>query len=229
MSGNTTKRRLGETQTWAIAVGRPGGMLRDSDGWKLTVHVRLMHALVNDAFERNGLSQTDVTDAGAELANALVDVQSELHYRHRQDASAWYARERLLSMLEGFLGPRGMADLRLPQRLPWAFGVAMVRNTISYRVIGPSPFGDRYLEWRGPQGTRKSRLQPFRFRRSRSRLAPVGQTWLRAERDSPQRPISCRARSPRETFHRPAGRDPRCMVAGRCDGPGAALTRSRIG
>ena len=128
-----------------------------------------MHALVNDAFERNGLSQADVTDAGAELANALVDVQSELHYRHRQDASAWYARERLLSMLEGFLGPRGMADLRLPHRLPWAFGVAMVRNTISYRVIGPSPFGDRYLEWRG----RKARERAV-FRHFGSDAAEVG-------------------------------------------------------
>ncbi|GAB91177.1 oxygenase MpaB family protein [Gordonia rhizosphera] len=228
LSGNTTMRRLGETQTWAIAVGRPGGMLRDGEGWKLTVHVRLMHALVNEAFERNGrwdssewglpinqtdlastlnlfsgalmmgvralgvpiskddsralmhlwkyagwligvdedwlfdderdqhqlsyailLSQSDVTDAGAQLAGALVDVQSDLHYKFAHDASARYTRERLLSMLEGFLGPHGMRDLLLPRRLPWAFGIAWARNTISYRLIGPTWAGERYLEWRG--------------------------------------------------------------------------------
>ncbi|MEE3852050.1 oxygenase MpaB family protein [Gordonia sp. LSe1-13] len=228
LSGGTTKRRLGETQTWAIAVGRPGGMARHAEGWKLSVHVRLMHALVNEAFERNGrwdssewglpinqtdlastlnlfsgalmmgvralgvpiskddsralmhlwkyvgwlmgvdddwlfdherdqhqlsyailLSQTDVTDAGAQLAGALVDVQDDLHYRLAHGPASRYTRERLLSMLEGFLGVHGMRDLQLPQRPPWAFGLAWVRNTISYQVIGRTPIGGRYLEWRG--------------------------------------------------------------------------------
>ncbi|OPX13860.1 oxygenase MpaB family protein [Gordonia sp. i37] len=228
LARSSATRRLGETQTWAIAVGAPGGMARDGDGWKLTVHVRLMHALVNEAFEKNGrwdatqwglpinqtdlastlnlfsgalmmgvrslgvpvdaeqsraimhlwkyvgwligvdedwlfdherdqhqlsyailLCQTGVTDAGGELSRALVDAQSELHYRHTPDLAARYTRERLLSMLEGFLGPRGMRDLLLPQRLPWAFGAAWVRNTVGHRVLGRTPVADRYLEWRG--------------------------------------------------------------------------------
>lgn len=54
LTGSTAQRRLGETQTWVDAVSAPGGMRRDGEGWRLTVHVRAMHALVNDRFERNG-------------------------------------------------------------------------------------------------------------------------------------------------------------------------------
>lgn len=240
LSGSTTKRRLGETQTWAIAVGREGGMDRHGEGWKLTVHVRLMHALVNASFERNGrwdstqwglpinqsdlastlnlfsgalmmgvralgvpisredsrammhlwkyvgwligvdddwlfdderdqhqlsyailLSQADVSVAGPQLAGALVDVQRDLHYRHLPAVSATYTRERLLSMLEGFLGTRGMRDLELPHRVPWAFGTAWVRNTISYRLIGRTPVGGRYLEWCGRRARDRARFRHF--------------------------------------------------------------------
>ncbi|MYR07332.1 DUF2236 domain-containing protein [Gordonia sp. SID5947] len=253
LSGNSTRRRLGETQTWAIAVGQPGGMHRNGDGWKLTVHVRLMHALVNEAFERNGrwdstewglpinqtdlastlnlfsgalmmgvralgvpiskddsralmhlwkyagwligvdddwlfdeerdqhqlsyailLSQSDVTDAGAQLANALVEVQSELHYRYAHELSARYTRERLLSMLEGFLGSHGMRDLRLPQRVPWAFGAAWVRNTVSYRVIGRTSVGPRYLEWRGRTARERAMFRHFGADAAEIGVLPVG-------------------------------------------------------
>src|SRR5262249_48748521 len=54
LTGSTAMRRLGETQKWGIAVSRPGGMRRDGEGFKLTVHVRAMHALVNQRFETNG-------------------------------------------------------------------------------------------------------------------------------------------------------------------------------
>jgi hypothetical protein len=54
LTGDTAMRRLGETQKWAMAVSRPGGMGRDGEGWRLTVHVRLMHALINQRFEGNG-------------------------------------------------------------------------------------------------------------------------------------------------------------------------------
>ena len=32
----------------------PGGLRRDGEGWRLTVHVRAMHALVDRRFETNG-------------------------------------------------------------------------------------------------------------------------------------------------------------------------------
>lgn len=53
-TGSTAIRRLDETQKWGTAVGEPGGMRRGGEGFKLTVHVRAMHALVNHQFETNG-------------------------------------------------------------------------------------------------------------------------------------------------------------------------------
>lgn len=54
LTGNTTRRRLAETQQWAIGISGHDAMRRDGIGFKLTVHVRLMHALVNQQFETNG-------------------------------------------------------------------------------------------------------------------------------------------------------------------------------
>jgi len=52
--GPGAMRRLGETQKWTTAVAQPGGLRRAGEGFRLTVHVRAMHALVNHEFERNG-------------------------------------------------------------------------------------------------------------------------------------------------------------------------------
>lgn len=54
LTGSTAMRRLGETEEWARALVAPGGLRRDGEGWRLTVHVRAMHALVNRRFETNG-------------------------------------------------------------------------------------------------------------------------------------------------------------------------------
>jgi hypothetical protein len=59
LTGQTTLRRLAETQQWAIAISEPDAMRRDGAGFKLTVHVRLMHALVNQQFETNGRWDVD--------------------------------------------------------------------------------------------------------------------------------------------------------------------------
>lgn len=73
LTGGTARRRLAETQKWAISLATEGGLLPPGEGrdageaWRLTVHVRAMHALINAAFEerwdtaRWGLpvSQTD--------------------------------------------------------------------------------------------------------------------------------------------------------------------------
>ena len=67
LSGDYTMRRLGETQKWGVALSQPGGMRRGSEGYAVAVHVRLMHALVNESFasrwdvERWGMpiNQTD--------------------------------------------------------------------------------------------------------------------------------------------------------------------------
>ncbi|MGY2061049.1 oxygenase MpaB family protein, partial [Nocardia gipuzkoensis] len=54
LTGGTTIRRLAETQQWAIAIARPNAMRRNGPGFQLTVHVRVMHALINQQFETNG-------------------------------------------------------------------------------------------------------------------------------------------------------------------------------
>ena len=59
LTGRTTVRRLAETQKWAVSVSQPDAMRRQGEGFKLTVHVRLMHALVNHQFETNGRWQVD--------------------------------------------------------------------------------------------------------------------------------------------------------------------------
>lgn len=51
--GADTLKRVGETGQWWLAVTSPGGMARDGEGWKLSVHVRIMHGFVNYALERD--------------------------------------------------------------------------------------------------------------------------------------------------------------------------------
>jgi hypothetical protein len=47
-----TLNRVGETGQWWLACTAPGGMARDGEGWRLSVHVRVMHAFVNYQLER---------------------------------------------------------------------------------------------------------------------------------------------------------------------------------
>lgn len=225
LTGDATIRRLGETQKWTISVTQPGAMRPGAEGWRLTVHVRLMHALVNDRFaerwdvqtwgmpinqsdqaatlglfsgvplmgsrlfgarfsdedsraamhlwryvgwlmgvdeqwlldterEQHRLNyhvllvQADVTEAGAQLANAIVDGQSRLHFDRFARLRRWYARERLLSMLTPQLGVRSMRDLKLPIRPPWAPALVVLRNIVRYWILGRSERGqDALLRW----------------------------------------------------------------------------------
>lgn len=57
LTGDMTRRRLAETQKWATSLSKPEALLPPEAGrpageaWRLTVHVRAMHALVNSSFE----------------------------------------------------------------------------------------------------------------------------------------------------------------------------------
>ncbi|MFT4187246.1 MAG: oxygenase MpaB family protein [Aeromicrobium sp.] len=53
LTGDMTRRRLAETQQWTIAVTRHDALRPGGLGWRLTVHVRLMHALVNHRFDHH--------------------------------------------------------------------------------------------------------------------------------------------------------------------------------
>ena len=51
LTGGGSRRRLGETQRWVQALTQHGGLRPHAEGWRLTLHVRTMHALVNHGFE----------------------------------------------------------------------------------------------------------------------------------------------------------------------------------
>lgn len=225
LTGDTTVRRLAETQHWTIAVTQPGALRPGAVGWRLAVHVRLMHALVNERFSRDDawdrahwgapinqsdqaatlalfsgtlllgvralgvpvskddsravmhlwryvgwllgvdeewlvdaereqhrvsyhvlLSQDDLTDAGRALTHSIVDAQPHLHFRRFAWFHRWFALRRLLSMLRPFLGTASMRELGLPLRLPWATILAVVSNTVRYRLLGRSVRGRRRIE-----------------------------------------------------------------------------------
>ncbi|WP_375001987.1 oxygenase MpaB family protein [Aeromicrobium sp. CTD01-1L150] len=55
--GDATLRRLGETQQWTVAVAQDGALRPGGEGVRLTLHVRAMHALVNETFAGPGGQQ----------------------------------------------------------------------------------------------------------------------------------------------------------------------------
>lgn len=224
MTGDTTKRRLGETQKWAVAVSDHDAMRRDAEGFQLTVHVRLMHALVNHRFEGGDrwdiprwglpinqsdqaatlglfsatlllgvrslgvrvtaddsravmhlwkyvgwligvnhdwlfdtereqlafnyhilLAQGDITEAGPQLAQGIMEAQEVLHFKRFPRLGRAYTRARLLSMLRPFLTKEGMRDLELPVRLPWASVGVFGRNLVNHQILGRTAWGVRRL------------------------------------------------------------------------------------
>lgn len=224
MTGDTTRRRLGETQKWAVSVSGHDEMRRNGEGFQLTVHVRLMHALVNHRFEGGDrwdtakwglpinqsdqaatlglfsgtlllgvrslgvrvtpedslavmhlwkyvgwligvnddwlfdtereqlafnyhvlLAQGDISEAGPQLAQGIMDAQKSLHFEQFPRLGRAYTRARLLSMLRMFLGRQGMRDLELPVRLPWAWFAVLGRNVGRHQILGRTSWGDRRL------------------------------------------------------------------------------------
>lgn len=225
LSGTTTLRRLAETEKWTTSLSEPGALRPYAEGWRLTVHVRLMHAMVNAGFEARWdvarwglpinqtdlagtlglfdgtvlvgvralgvrvtqresrafmhlwrwvghlmgvpqdllvdtererhrinyhvlLAQSGVTAAGPKLANAIVDIQAARTYGGPlpQGLRARFERERMLSMLTTFLGPRSMRDLDLPIRPPWALAYVVPLNLARYQVLARTRLGRRALE-----------------------------------------------------------------------------------
>jgi hypothetical protein len=54
------RRRLGETGRFIYAVSQPGGMRRKSEGFAITVKVRIMHAQVRRLLQRSGRFRADL-------------------------------------------------------------------------------------------------------------------------------------------------------------------------
>ena len=51
LTGQTTLRRLAETSHWTMSLSIPDGLRPTGEAWRLTGHVRAMHAVVNNAME----------------------------------------------------------------------------------------------------------------------------------------------------------------------------------
>jgi hypothetical protein len=60
LTGEETLRRIGETTAWWRAVTAPGGLARDGEGWRMAVHVRVMHAFVNQHLEEDPTWEWDL-------------------------------------------------------------------------------------------------------------------------------------------------------------------------
>jgi hypothetical protein len=223
LSGDMTVLRLAETQKWTVALSQPGALRPGGEAWRLTLHVRAMHALVNQRFapqwdvERWGLpinqadqaatlglfdavvllgvralgvpvsrgdsravmhlwryvgwligvdedllvdsererhrinyhlllAQADISEAGPQLARAIVDAQRDLAFGRLSSVRGWVARERLLSLMTVLLGPQSMGELGLPLRPPWVVAYLLPLNALRYHVLGRLPGGRERLE-----------------------------------------------------------------------------------
>lgn len=230
LTGDATRRRLGETQKWGVAISNAEAMRRDGEGFQLTVHVRAMHALVNHHFASgdrwdtakwgipinqsdlastlglfNGvlllgvrslgvrvtaeesrammhlwkyvgwlmgvnedwlcdtereqhalnyhilLAQADVSEAGPQLANAILDAHYQLHIERFAGLRRKYAAARMLSMLRMFIGKEGVHELGLPVRIPWAVVGIIPLNLFSYYVLGRTARGQERIQRRAAE------------------------------------------------------------------------------
>ncbi len=181
LTGSTATRRLAETQTWGIAVGRPGGMRRDGEGFRLTVHVRAMHALVNDRFERNGRWDTGrwgLPINRSDLATTLGLFNSTLLLGSRLLGRVVTAEEsRAVMHLWRYVGWLMGVDE------DWLFATEREQNAFNYQVLcvqddvtpaGPALAGALV-------DGEAARLGGWRGRRERRRLLALLRWFLRSD------------------------------------------------
>jgi len=133
LTGDTAMRRLGETETWGRGVTAPGGMRRDGEGFRLTVHVRVMHALVNRGFETNGrwdsgrwglpINQTDLaTTLGLFNSTALLGSRALGRLVTREESRAVMHLWKYVGWLMGV-------------DEDWLFDTEREQNVFNYHVL----------------------------------------------------------------------------------------------
>lgn len=185
LTGSTAMRRLGETQQWARAVSAPGGMRRDGEGFRLTVHVRAMHALVNHQFETNG--RWDVEQWGlpvnrTDLAGTLGLFNSTLLLGVRLLGRVVTREEsRAVMHLWKYVGWLMGVDE------DWLFDDERAQNAFNYHVLcvqgGVTPAGAKLAGALvdGELTLDRGRLSGLRGRYARLRLLSMLRYFLRAE------------------------------------------------
>ncbi|PVY96906.1 oxygenase MpaB family protein [Actinomycetospora cinnamomea] len=133
LTGDTAMRRLGETETWGRGVTAPGGMRREGEGFRLTVHVRAMHALVDRAFETNGrwdaarwglpINQTDLaTTLGLFNSTALLGSRALGRIVTREESRAVMHLWKYVGWLMGV-------------DEDWLFDTEREQNVFNYHVL----------------------------------------------------------------------------------------------
>src|SRR5699024_2986572 len=118
-------------------------------GWLLGVNEDWLFESERDQHRLNYhilRAQDDVTDAGAALANAIVDAQRDLNSRRFARFQRWYTPRRLLIMLRPFLGKGSMQEMQLPVRLSWATALVIPGNIWRYRVLARTRWGRRRID-----------------------------------------------------------------------------------
>lgn len=171
LTGSTAMRRLGETTAWGHAVARPGGMARDGEGFRLTAHVRAMHALVDDRFRR----RDDWDSAALGLPINLSDLAGTL--------ALFSATAILGARVLGRRVPRADAHavMHLWRYVGWLMGVdedwlfadERAQHAFDHHLLlaqgGPTPAGAA-LTTALVEGTRRSHTE---------RAGPVAGWWAR--------------------------------------------------
>ncbi len=113
LNGEGARRRVGETVKWWYECVQPGGMERGGQGWQLTVHVRVMHAMINRHYARD--DDWSVDDWGLPINQADQSATYELF------CSFYLMGMRSLGM------PIGRADghavMHLWRYIGWLMGV----------------------------------------------------------------------------------------------------------
>lgn len=250
LAGSGALRRMGETVQWSTAVTEHDGMRRGGEGFMLTIHVRLMHALVNHQYESNGrwdieqwglpinqadqgwtlglfssvmlqglrrlgvrvspsdsrammhlwkyvgwlmgvgddflcdneveqnrlqyhflLTQAPLSNAGPELANAIVDAERHQHFSNLPRLRGAYTYFRRLNMLRFFLGDVGLRELELPSIPPVLVAPILVANVIRYRILCRTRQGRRWVQTWGERS--RSRVLGKHFGSESRQLAPL--------------------------------------------------------
>lgn len=176
LTGEMTLRRLAETQQWGVVIAQPGAMRPGGEGWRQTIQVRLMHAMVNASFEprwdveRWGkpISQTDLMATLALFDGTLLVGCRSLGVRvTRRQARAvlhhWRWIGHLLGVHPDFLVETEREKYKLMYHVLRAqAGLTEAGVQLSQAVVDAQA-ERHYPRWPAP-------LQPVRARWERERL-----------------------------------------------------------
>lgn len=107
------QRRTAETTKWWIDVTRPGGMERGAPGWRSTLQVRLIHAMVRRHLQRH--PEWDAAELG------LPVNQGDMHATYLAFSVIFLFGQRLLGV--PLTAREGQAAMHLWKTIGWLMGL----------------------------------------------------------------------------------------------------------